>query len=117
MKTVVRQEGRQQRHARLRKKISGTAERPRLCVMVSNKHIYVQLVDDDRAVTLASVSSVGKAGVGRKNMDGAKSIGTRLAELAKELGISAVVFDRGGYRYHGRVKAIADAVREAGLNV
>ena len=115
MKTVDRKEGRQRRHVRIRRKITGTAERPRLCVMVSNKHIYGQLVDDEKAVTLVSVSSAGKSAVGDKNVAGATLIGKRLAELAKEAGITALVFDRGGYRYHGRVKAIADAVREAGF--
>jgi len=115
MKTVDRKEGRQRRHIRLRKMIAGTAERPRLCVMVSNKHIHVQLVDDERAATLVSVSSAGKAGVGRKNVEGAKLIGQRVGELAAQMGLKTVVFDRGGYKYHGRVKAIAEAVRAAGL--
>ncbi len=86
-----------------------------MCVMVSNKHIYVQLVDDEKGVTLASVSSSGKDGVGKKNTEGAKLLGKRLAEIATEMGVKNVVFDRGGYKYHGRVKAIADAVREAGF--
>lgn len=103
------------RHARIRRKIRGTAERPRLCVMVSSKHIHAQLVDDEKAVTIASVSSAGKDAVGKKSAAGAALIGQRLAELAKQAGISDVVFDRGGYRYHGRVKAIADAVRAAGF--
>jgi len=115
MKTVDRKEGRVRRHARIRKQIAGTAQRPRLCVMVSSKHIYAQLVDDDKSVTLATVSSSGKSGVGSKNVEGAKLIGARLAALAKDLGVKTVVFDRGGYRYHGRVKAVADAVREAGF--
>jgi len=115
MKTVDRKEGRARRHARIRKQIGGTAQRPRLCVMVSGKHIYAQLVDDEKSATLVTVSSSGKAGVGSKNVEGAKLIGARLAELAKELGVNAVVFDRGGFRYHGRVKAVADAVREAGI--
>ena len=116
MKTVDRKESRTRRHARIRKQIAGNADRARLCVMVSNKHIYAQLVDDDKAATLASVSSSGNKGVGGKNLDGAKLIGQRLAEIAKEIGVKNIVFDRGGYRYHGRVKAIADAVREAGFN-
>ncbi len=115
MKSVDRKAGRVRRHARIRKAITGTAERPRLCVMVSNKNIYAQLVDDEKSATLATVSSLGKSGVGRKNVDGAKAIGQRLGELAKQLGVQAVVFDRGGYLYHGRVKAIAEAVREAGI--
>jgi large subunit ribosomal protein L18 len=116
MKTVDRKESRVRRHARIRKQISGTADRVRLCVMVSNKHIYAQLVDDEKASTVASVSSSGKDGVGRKNAEGAALIGKRLGEIAKEIGVKNIVFDRGGYKYHGRVKAIADAVREAGYN-
>jgi len=115
MKTVDRKENRMRRHSRIRKQISGTSDRVRLCVMVSNKHIYAQLVDDEKSATLASVSSSGKDGVGRKNAEGAKLIGQRLGEIAKEMGVKNIVFDRGGYKYHGRVKAIADAVREAGF--
>jgi large subunit ribosomal protein L18 len=115
MKTADKKVGRQRRHERIRRKIIGTAERPRLCVMVSNKHIYVQLVDDEKAATLVSVSSSGKGAVGDKNVAGATLLGQRLAELAKQTGISEVVFDRGGYKYHGRVKAIAEAVRAAGF--
>ncbi len=115
MKIVDRKESRVRRHARVRKQISGTADRARLCVMVSNKHIYAQLVDDEKAATLASVSSSGKDGVGKKNAEGARMIGQRLAEIAKKVGVKDIVFDRGGYKYHGRVKAIADAVREAGF--
>lgn len=115
MKTVDKREGRQRRHVRIRRKISGTAQRPRLCVMVSNKHIHAQLVDDEKAVTLISVSSAGKDAVGHKNVAGAVLLGQRLAELAKQTGISEMVFDRGGFKYHGRVKAIADAVRAAGF--
>jgi large subunit ribosomal protein L18 len=83
--------------------------------MVSNKHIYAQLVDDEKGVTLLSVSSAGKDAVGKKNIAGATTLGQRVAELAKQAGIAQVVFDRGGYKYHGRVKAIAEAVREAGV--
>ena len=115
MKTVVRKEGRERRHGRIRKTVSGTPERPRLCVMISNKHIYAQIVDDEKQKTLVSVSSSGASAVGRKNTDGARLIGQRIAALAKELGVGAVLFDRGGYKYHGRVKALADAAREAGL--
>lgn len=115
MKTVDRKIGRQRRHARVRKSISGTATRPRLSVMISNKHIYAQLVDDEAAKTLAAVSSAGKDGSGNKNLEGAKVVGQRVAELAKQIGIQEIVFDRGGFKYHGRVKAIADAVREAGF--
>lgn len=83
--------------------------------MVSSKHIYAQLVDDEKAVTLASVSSAGKDAAGKKSVAGGTLIGQRLAEIAKQTGVKEIVFDRGGYKYHGRVKAIADAVRAAGF--
>lgn len=107
--------GRQRRHERVRRTIHGTAEKPRLSVMMSNKHIYAQLVDDEAARTLLMVSSAGKDVAGRKNLEGAKAIGQRVGELAKQSGVREIVFDRGGFKYHGRVKAIADAVREAGF--
>jgi large subunit ribosomal protein L18 len=83
--------------------------------MVSNKHIYAQLVDDEMSKTLVAVSSSGSGGSGLKNIEGAKQVGQRVAELAKQIGIQNIVFDRSGFKYHGRVKAIADAVREAGF--
>jgi large subunit ribosomal protein L18 len=106
-------------HARVRQKVSGTAERPRLSVYRSIGHIYVQVIDDLSGKTLASASSID--GETKKNLKGggniaaAKVIGKTIAERAKSAGISKVVFDRGGYKYHGRVKALADAAREAGL--
>jgi large subunit ribosomal protein L18 len=111
---------RHQRHARLRKKISGTQERPRLCVRRSLHHLYAMLVDDARGHTLAAVSTLDKtvgAGLPSKtNLEAAKAVGIAIATKAKAAGISGVVFDRGGYKYHGRVRALADAAREAGLN-
>ena len=104
---------RQKRHLRVRKKIAGTAERPRLVVFRSDKHIYAQLVDDDAGRTLATVSSL-KIGEGKKS-DKAAVVGKTIAEVAKDKGITRVVFDRGGYKYHGRVKAVADGAREGGL--
>jgi len=103
---------------RIRKKISGTADKPRLAVFRSNKQIYVQVVDDLKRVTLLSASSkekefAGKAGM--KKTDQAKLVGKVLAERCKEKGISNVVFDRSGYKYHGRVKSLADSARESGL--
>jgi large subunit ribosomal protein L18 len=103
---------------RIRKKISGTAEKPRLAVFRSNKQIYVQLVDDLKGVTLLSVSSkekeiAEKAGI--KKTEQAKLVGKSLASKCKEKGIEGVVFDRSGYKYHGRVKSLADAAREGGL--
>ena len=104
-------------HRRLRRKVKGTAERPRLCVFRSLKQIYAQVVDDDQGRTLVAAASGvegGKASGG--NLAGAKTVGRLIAERAKAKGISKVVFDRGGYMYHGRVKALADAAREGGLN-
>jgi large subunit ribosomal protein L18 len=104
-------------HTRIRKKVSGTSERPRLAIFRSLNHIYAQVIDDQKGVTLCSASSVEKsAGVGNGgNIDAAKAIGKLIAERAKEKGIDSVVFDRGGYIYHGRVKSLAEAAREAGL--
>jgi len=106
-------------HARVRTEVSGTPERPRLCVYRSIGHIYVQVIDDRSGKTLVSASSVDaetkKNLKGGGNVAAAKVIGKTVAERAKSAGISKVVFDRGGYKYHGRVKALADAAREAGL--
>jgi len=105
-------------HARIREKMSGTPERPRLNVYRSLNHIYTQLIDDLNGVTLASASSFGKkseAGRTGGNVAAARAVGTLIAERAQQKGIKKVVFDRGGYLYHGRVKALADAAREAGL--
>ncbi|MEK7834302.1 MAG: 50S ribosomal protein L18 [Acidobacteriota bacterium] len=112
-----RQEVRRAVHSRIRKKVTGTSERPRLAVFRSLNHIYAQVIDDVNGVTLCSASSVEKsAGVGNGgNIDAAKSIGKLVADRAKEKGINSVVFDRGGYIYHGRVKSLAEAAREAGL--
>jgi len=108
---------RKKRHARVRTKVFGTAERPRLNVFRSNKHIYVQIIDDVKAVTLVSASTLDKElnleSTG--NAEAAYKVGELVAKRALEKGIKAVVFDRGGYLYHGRVKALADAAREAGL--
>ena len=102
------------RHARIREKISGTKECPRLNVFRSNSEIYVQVIDDEKQVTLASSSSkILKINGG--NIEGAKAVGKDIAEKCKKLKIEKVVFDRGGYLYHGRVEALADAARENGL--
>ncbi len=109
---------RQTVHARIRKKVLGTAERPRLSVYRSLNHIYVQLIDDLKGTTLVAASTTEGAKEKKRtggNVASAKDIGKLLAERAKAKGISKVVFDRGGYIYHGRVKALADAAREAGL--
>jgi len=109
----------QLRHWRLRKKISGTKDRPRMSVCFTNENIHVQFIDDLAGVTLASASTVAKATPDRDklaaNVVSAKSIGALAAKAALDKGIKQVVFDRGGSRYHGKVKALADAAREAGL--
>ena len=104
------------RHRRVRGKISGTAARPRLDVFRSAKHIYAQVIDDEQGVTLASASSMDKDfNAYGGNIEAAKAVGAAVAKRALEKGITEVVFDRGGYVYHGRVAALADAAREAGL--
>ena len=104
------------RHLRVRGKISGTAERPRLNVFRSNCHIYAQLIDDVQGVTLAAASSVEKDfGANGGNKEGAKKVGQLIAERAAAKGITEVVFDRGGYVYHGRVQELAEGAREGGL--
>ncbi len=113
MAKTDRSTARRRRHGRVRKKVVGTAERPRLAVFRSNKHISVQVIDDVAGHTLASASTLGKPSGG--NVDAAKDVGTEVANKAKDAGITAVVFDRGGNRYHGRVAALAEAAREAGL--
>jgi large subunit ribosomal protein L18 len=104
---------------RIRQKISGTPERPRLAVFRSNKHIYAQVVDDENNRVLAAASTLskleGEAPEDTKKVTKAKRVGASVAEACKGLGITTVVFDRGGYRYHGRVKALAEAARENGL--
>src|SRR5436190_12034584 len=103
-------------HQRIRRKLAGTAERPRLAVFRSVAHIYAQVIDDTKGATLVSASSVDKGGrTNGGNVAAAKTIGKLVAERAKEKGVTRVVFDRGGYHYHGRIKALADAAREAGL--
>ncbi len=114
--TLHKVEARERRHRRVRKKVRGTTARPRLVVFRSNKHIYAQLIDDVAGVTLASASTTekGLAGSGA-TVEAASGVGKRIGERAKAAGITAAVFDRGGFRYHGRVAAVADSAREAGL--
>jgi len=108
--------GRERRKVRVRKKVSGTAERPRLSVFRSAKHIYAQVIDDLAGVTLASASTMAKGvKVSGKKTETAKQIGLAIAELCKKKEITTVTFDRNGYRYHGRVQAVADGAREGGL--
>ena len=119
IKTKVRKEQVQKRHKSLRTKLSGTAKFPRLAVYRSTKHIYAQIIDDENNVTIASASTVDKdlkeklAHGG--NIEAAKIVGEAVAKKAKKAGVECVVFDRGGFLYHGRVAALADAAREAGL--
>ncbi|MGD6857567.1 50S ribosomal protein L18 [Bacillus infantis] len=110
-------QSRKKRHARVRSKLSGTEARPRLNVFRSNKHIYAQLIDDVNKVTVASASTLDKEVelTATGNTDAAVKVGELVAKRAVEKGVKAVVFDRGGYLYHGRVKALADAARENGL--
>jgi large subunit ribosomal protein L18 len=110
-----RREGRARRHERVREKIRGSASRPRLAVFRSLTHIYAQLIDDDAGATLVAASSVKAKEIKASKSERAKAVGTTLGERAKAKGIGEAVFDRGGYRYHGRVKALADAARSAGL--
>jgi large subunit ribosomal protein L18 len=106
-------------HARIRKHLSGTGDRPRLAVYRSNKHIYAQLIDDAEGVTIAAAGSIEaeaqKSSARGGNVEAAKAVGRLIAERAKEKGLEAVVFDRGGHIFHGRVRALAESAREAGL--
>jgi large subunit ribosomal protein L18 len=113
---VLKPEARSRRHRRVRKKVRGTAARPRLAVFRSSKHVYAQLIDDDAGATLAAASTTeADASGATATVDAAKSVGQRLGERAKAAGISTAVFDRGGFHYHGRVAAVADGARNAGL--
>jgi large subunit ribosomal protein L18 len=103
------------RHTRLRKKVAGTPSRPRLAVYRSLKHISVQVIDDTNGTTLVAASSLEKDLKATGNIEGAKKVGKAIAERAKAKGITQVVFDRGGFRYHGRVASLAEGAREAGL--
>ena len=111
-----RREQRQKRHLRVRKKVSGTAERPRLAVYRSEKNIYAQIIDDVKGVTIVSASSLDKdfEGLG-SNKEAAKKVGAIIAKRALDKGITEVVFDRGGFIYHGRIQELAEGAREAGL--
>ena len=120
-RVTEKRERRQRAHLRLRTRIRGTAERPRLAVFKSLKHIYAQVIDDDRGVTLASASTLdatvkSKLDGPGDNLKAARAVGEAIAERAKAQGISRVVFDRGGYIYHGKVKEIAESARKQGLD-
>ena len=113
MKILSRKNARLQRHKRIRKRVNGTTECPRLSIMVSNRSMYAQLIDDEAGRTLASANSLKQ---GNPTVDAAKALGEELGSLAKEAGIARFVTDRGGFRFHGRVKAIVDGVIASGLS-
>lgn len=116
MSIINRKQIRQRVHKRIRRKVSGTTARPRLAVYFSNQHVYAQIIDDSAHRTICSASTMDKSVQGSQaNVECAKSIGSLIAERAKAANISNVVFDRGGHIYHGKVKALAEAAREAGL--
>jgi large subunit ribosomal protein L18 len=116
MEAKAKREGRLRRHARVRRKVEGTASRPRLAVYRSNRHIYAQLIDDGAAATLAAASDAEiEDGAGKTDV--AKEVGKLIAGRAKDAGIEQVVFDRGGRKFHGRVAAVAEGAREGGLHI
>lgn len=112
---VSKNEMRKERHERVRAKIVGTKDVPRVCVFRSNSNIYAQIINDEEGKTLVSASSLENKETNGSNIEAAKLVGASLAKKAKDAGITEVVFDRGGYLYHGRVKALADALRDNGL--
>ena len=114
MSTINRKAIRSRIHARIRKKLSGTPERPRLAVNFSNQHVYAQVIDDTKGVTICSACTKN-VDMKKANMESAAKVGALVAERALAAGITEVVFDRGGFLYHGKVKSLADAAREAGL--
>ncbi len=118
MSTISRKTIRERIHRRIRKKVAGTASRPRLAVHFSNRHVYAQIIDDEKGVTLCCASTVEKAlpnPAKLSNCETAEQVGKLVAERALQANISQVVFDRGGFTFHGKVKALAEAAREAGL--
>lgn len=116
IKKVSKNDARKVRHERVTNKVFGTSECPRLCVFRSNTNIYAQIIDDEKGSTLVSASSLDKElKLDKLNVEAAAKVGESLAKKAKKAGIKCVVFDRGGYMYHGRVKALAEAARENGL--
>ena len=117
MSVLTKRQQRERRHRRVRGRVSGTSERPRLCVFRSSRGIFAQLIDDDAGRTLASADwvTLRKQGLSGSKMEQATVVGQKLAEAARSEGVEEIVFDRGGYLYHGRVKALAEAAREGGL--
>ncbi|MEK7358542.1 MAG: 50S ribosomal protein L18 [Bdellovibrionota bacterium] len=112
----LKETSRMKKKCRIRRRVKGTAERPRLCVFRSARHIYAQLINDDNAQTIVQASTLDVEGLKNANKNTAQAIGKEIAKRAQAKNITAVVFDRNGYLYHGRVKALADGAREAGLN-
>ena len=115
MSSLTVRQARERRHRRVRSKVVGTAERPRLAVFRSNRGVFAQLIDDSSGKTLAGASWITVKGLDGSKTDQAREVGRVLAEAAKKVGVDSVVFDRGGYLYHGRVKALAEGAREGGL--
>ncbi|MCF7790824.1 MAG: 50S ribosomal protein L18 [Victivallales bacterium] len=118
MTKLTKKQARERRHKRLRNNITGSLECPRMSVFVSNKHMYIQYINDETGTTLVSSSTLSpefKESGAKFDVKGAETLGTIAAEKAKKVGISSVVFDRGGFTYHGKVKAIADAARKSGI--
>ncbi len=114
LKQFDRKSARARRHRRVRVKVSGTAQKPRLSVFRSLNHVYAQLIDDTTGRTIAAASTLGLK-AGKKDLEAASAVGKAIADKAKQAGIATAVFDRGGFLYHGRVKALADSARESGL--
>lgn len=119
MNTAKKQLNRHMRHRRIRTRIYGTTERPRIAVFKSNKHIFVQVIDDTAGKTMASsiIKSAGKTSVKGTKTQKAESIGVKVGEKMKELGINEAVFDRGGFKFHGRVKAVAEGLKKQGIKI
>ena len=115
MSKLTTRQARERRHRRVRGKVAGTNERPRLAVFRSNRGVFAQLVDDSSGKTLAGASWITVKGLSGNKTDQARAVGVAVAEAARKVGVESVVFDRGGYLYHGRVKALADGAREGGL--
>ena len=115
MAVKTRSELRVVRHKRIRKHLTGTSERPRLAIFRSQKHLYAQIIDDSKGVTLASASTTEKGLAAADTVDGAKKVGAAVAERAKKAGVKSVVFDRGGFQFHGCVASLAEGAREGGL--
>jgi len=116
MKLNIRKQNRVRRHRRIRRKLFGTSDRPRMALWRSNRYLYVQFIDDEQSVTMAAVSTLGGEG-NTKGVEAARELGRRAGAIAAEKGITQVIVDRGGFKFHGRVKAIVDGAVESGLSI